>query len=77
MVLRVRKKEISGVNITVPFKRDIIKYIDNLSPEAEITQSVNTIHLENDKILGSNTDIVGFELAIKHINFSLKNIRGQ
>ena len=73
LVLRVRKKEISGVNITVPFKRDIIKYIDNLSPEAEITQSVNTIHLENDKILGSNTDIVGFELAIKHINFSLKN----
>ena len=73
LVLRVRKKEISGVNITVPFKRDIIKHIDNLSPGAEITQSVNTIHLENDKILGSNTDIMGFEFAIKHTNFSLKN----
>ena len=57
LVLRVRKKEISGVNITVPFKRDIIKHIDNLSPGAEITQSVNTIHLENDKILGSNTQL--------------------
>ncbi len=73
LVSRVRKKEISGVNITVPFKRDIIKYIDNLSTEAEVTQSVNTIHLENDKIVGSNTDIAGFELAIKHINVSLKD----
>ena len=72
LVSRVRKKEISGVNITVPFKREIIKYIDKLSPEAEITQSVNTIHLEKDKIVGSNTDIKGFEIAIKDINFSIK-----
>ena len=73
LISRIRKKEISGLNITVPFKREIIKYLDNLSPEAEITQSVNTIHLKNDKIIGSNTDIKGFELAIKNINFSIKD----
>ena len=73
LILRIRKKEISGVNITVPFKKDIIKYIDHLSPDAKTTQSVNTIHLEDDKILGSNTDIMGFELAIKNFNFSLKD----
>ena len=73
LVSKVREKKISGVNITVPFKREIIKYIDKLSPEAEIVQSVNTIHLENDKIVGFNTDINGFELAIKDINFSIKD----
>ena len=44
-----------------------------LSLEAKETQSVNTIYLENDKIIGHNTDIDGFELGIKDSRFDLKN----
>ena len=65
LLLRVKKSEIYGLNITVPFKNDIISFLDKLSLEAESTQSVNTIHLKNNELVGYNTDVDGFELAIK------------
>jgi len=65
LVLRVKKSEIYGLNITVPFKNEIITFLDKLSLEAESTQSVNTIHLKNNELVGHNTDVDGFELAIK------------
>ena len=47
--------------------------MDKLTTESENTQSVNTIYLENDKIIGHNTDINGFELSIKRLKFDLFN----
>ena len=70
--LKIKKKEINGANITVPFKKDVISYVDQLSLEAEKTQSVNTVYLKNDKIIGHNTDIDGFELAIKDVNYDVE-----
>ena len=70
--LKIRNKEINGANITVPFKRDVIPYLDQLSFESEKTQSVNTVYLKNDKIIGHNTDIDGFELAIKDVNYDVE-----
>ena len=70
--LKIKNKEINGANITVPFKRDVIPYLDHLSFESEKTQSVNTVYLKNDKIIGHNTDIDGFELAIKDSNYDVK-----
>ena len=70
--LKIRNKEINGANITVPFKKDVIPYLDQLSFESEKTQSVNTVYLKNDKIIGHNTDIDGFELAIKDVNYDVK-----
>jgi shikimate dehydrogenase len=69
---KIRNKEINGANITVPFKRDVISYVDQLSLEAEKTQSVNTVYLKNDKIIGHNTDIDGFKLAIKDANYDVE-----
>ena len=69
---KIRNKEINGANITVPFKRDVIPYLDQLSFESKKTQSVNTVYLKNDKIIGHNTDIDGFELAIKDVNYDVK-----
>ena len=43
LILKIKKNEIHGVNVTVPFKNKIIPYIDQLSPEAEKTKTVNTI----------------------------------
>ena len=69
----VKKDEISGINVTVPFKKTVIPFLDQLSLEANKTQSVNTIYKQNNKIIGHNTDVAGFELAIKHINYEIKN----
>mgnify|MGYP001233006964 CR=1 FL=1 len=59
-----KKGKIDGINVTVPFKKKVIPFLDNLSIEAKATQSVNTIYKEKNKIIGHNTDIGGFELAI-------------
>tara|TARA_B100000902_G_scaffold35720_1_gene42862 strand:- start:150 stop:944 length:795 start_codon:yes stop_codon:yes gene_type:complete len=67
----IKEKEISGINVTVPFKKEVIPYLDELSVQADNTQSVNTIFLNKDKIIGHNTDIDGFELAIKDTKFNL------
>ena len=73
IILKIKEKKISGINVTVPFKKLIIPYLDDLSIEAEKTQSVNTIYLNNNKIIGHNTDIGGFELAIKKTKFDVSN----
>ena len=73
LILEIKHKKIIGINVTVPFKKAVIPYLDRLSFEAEKTQSVNTIFLENNNIVGHNTDIDGFKLAIKKLNFDMKN----
>jgi len=69
----VKKGKIEGINITVPFKKIIISYVDKLTPLAEETQSVNTIFKKDNKIFGDNTDIGGFEHGLSHINYNVKN----
>ena len=71
LVMEIKNKKINGVNITVPFKEKIISFCDKLSSEAEGTQSVNTISLENDKIVGYNTDIKGFKAAFEKLKFNV------
>ena len=71
LILKVREKKIDGINITVPFKTTVIPYLDQLSRDAKQTKSVNTIYFKNDKVIGHNTDIDGFEKAINNINFKV------
>tara|TARA_B100001996_G_scaffold333439_1_gene283070 strand:- start:54 stop:848 length:795 start_codon:yes stop_codon:yes gene_type:complete len=72
--LEIKKGNLDGINITVPFKKSVITFLDDLSLEAKKTQSVNTVYKDkNNKIIGHNTDIAGFELGFKHINFEIKN----
>ncbi|MDC0454519.1 shikimate dehydrogenase [Candidatus Pelagibacter sp.] len=71
LILNIKKKKLHGINVTVPFKKKIIPFLDTLSLEAEKTQSVNTIYLENNKIIGHNTDINGFELSIKKLKYNI------
>ena len=72
IVLEVKKKKINGINVTVPFKKAVIPYLDGLSTEADQTQSVNTIILSNGQLVGHNTDIAGFTKAIQNINFNVE-----
>ena len=69
----IRRDQLAGANVTVPFKKIVIPYLDKLSSEAEKTQSVNTIVVENKKVIGHNTDVYGFFKAIKNLNFNIKN----
>ena len=71
IISELKEKKISGINVTVPFKKTVIPYLDKLSLGAEQTQSVNTIILNNDNLEGHNTDIFGFTKAIKNLNFNM------
>ena len=73
LILKIREKKIHGINVTVPFKKTVIPYMDKLSFESENTQSVNTIYLKDNKIIGHNTDIDGFELGIINSKFNPKD----
>jgi shikimate dehydrogenase len=73
LFINMRDKKVNGANVTVPFKKAVIPFLDKLSAEAESTQAVNTIYLENEKLIGHNTDINGFELGIKKINYNISN----
>ena len=73
IVLQIKQKKIEGINVTVPFKKTIIPFLDELTAEAESTQSVNTLYLKDNKVIGHNTDIIGFETSIKKTNFNIFN----
>ena len=73
IVQQVREGKINGINVTVPFKKKIINFIDQLTPLADQAQSVNTIFKKNNKVIGENTDIGGFELSLKNIKYNVKN----
>lgn len=57
--------EYDGVNVTIPYKRDVIPCLDALSPEAEATGAVNTVVRTGEKLTGYNTDIRGFQVLMK------------
>ena len=71
-ILDCKSNKVAGINVTVPFKKTVIPYLDKLSFEAEKTQSVNTIILKDGYLTGYNTDIIGFQTAIEKLNFNIK-----
>ena len=72
LILDVRKEKIQGLNVTVPFKKTVIPFLDILSDEANNSQSVNTIYKNKDKIIGDNTDIEGFKKGLETTNQIIK-----
>ena len=60
IVKEIRDDEIIGVNVTVPFKKLIIPFLDELHPTAKKTESVNTLFKVKNKVVGYNTDEPGF-----------------
>jgi shikimate dehydrogenase len=65
IIKEIKENEVVGVNITVPFKKLIIPFLDKLDLSAEKTQSVNTLFKTDNKIVGYNTDVAGFGDTIK------------
>lgn len=55
----------SGLNVTVPYKQEIIPFLDELTEEAKSIGAVNTVLFHNGKTIGANTDAHGFHQSIK------------
>ena len=64
-MLHMRKKNVRGVNITVPHKQAVIEYLDGLDPIAERLGAVNTVINRDGVFIGSNTDGYGFIASLK------------
>ena len=61
---RIKKNELQGINVTTPYKQEVIPYLDLVINDAKKTSSVNTIYLNDDnKIVGENTDVYGFDFS--------------
>ena len=58
---KIRNHELSGINVTLPFKQKIINQIDKIINVAELTGSVNTVLLDKNKVIGENTDVYGLQ----------------
>ncbi len=74
IIEQIRNKEISGINITLPYKQKIVSYVDTIVNDAEITSSVNTVYLDSQEIIiGENTDVFGLQAAyLKEIDNASK-----
>ncbi len=68
----VRSKDYNGFNVTIPYKKEIIKYLDGVSNDAISVGAVNTVVRRDNKTFGYNTDVSGFEYALKRKGVSLK-----
>ena len=67
----LRDGKLDGLNVTVPFKQKIIEHLDVLSGHALRTKSVNTVSVQDGNLIGHNTDIDGFELSMKKLNYDV------
>lgn len=72
VIAGIRNLNIRGVNVTIPFKEEVIPYLDKLSPEAAACGAVNVISNENGRLLGYNTDGQGFVAALKEAGFAVE-----
>ena len=64
IVKKIKDKELSGVNVTLPYKQKIIPLVDQLVNDAKSTNSVNTIFMDEDEtLIGENTDVFGLQAA--------------
>jgi shikimate dehydrogenase len=73
IISQLRRKKIHGINVTVPFKKAVIPFLDELTVDANKTKSVNTIYLNNNKLIGDNTDIIGFQKSVDDFKYDLNN----
>ncbi|MDO4668042.1 MAG: shikimate dehydrogenase [Streptococcus sp.] len=56
----IRRFNMFGINVSMPYKREVIPYLDEIVPEAQLARAVNTIVYQNGRLIGYNTDGKGF-----------------
>jgi shikimate dehydrogenase len=74
LIDRVHSGELQGLNVTIPHKQNVIKFLDELTPTAKSIGAVNTIYLRENKLIGDNTDVLGF---LSDLNRFLNNRKSE
>ena len=67
----LKEGDFTGINVTVPYKKDVIPYLDELTPVAKRLGAVNTIIRQDDKLIGHNTDYFGFLTMVQRSGLKL------
>jgi len=65
--------KLSGLNVTIPYKQSVIPFLDELTPQAKEIGAVNTIQFKDNKLIGHNTDTIGFLQSIYPLLNERKN----
>ncbi len=71
----VKKPDLGGINVTVPYKLEVMSYLDEISPEADAIGAVNTVVNRNGRLIGYNTDKDGFLELVKRSGIEIKDKR--
>jgi shikimate dehydrogenase len=69
----VKALELTGLNVTAPYKADVIPFLDETDPDAEKIHAVNTIVNDNGRLKGYNTDYIGVVESFRDKNIDLRN----
>ena len=64
-------REFEGINVTIPYKRDVIPFMDELHPSAVMCGAVNTVVNRDGRLTGYNTDIYGMHFALRFAGITL------
>lgn len=71
----LKNLEIKGFNVTIPYKLEIMKYLDDISSEAKMIDAVNTLEYKEGKVIGHNTDYFGFGALLRNMDIDIKDGR--
>ena len=66
-------QQMDGINVTIPYKQTLLRLCDEISTEAGVIGAVNTIHFENGKLYGYNTDYYGFGCMMRTVGYTSDN----
>ncbi len=69
----MKAKDFCGINVTIPYKADVIPYLDYIDPVAENIGAVNTIVNRDGRLYGYNTDFGGLKMLIEKCGFDYEN----
>ena len=75
LLKKLKTGQLKGINVTIPYKLEVMKHLDAVSEEAEYIGAVNTICLKNGKLVGFNTDSFGFRNTLVNSGIEVKNKR--
>lgn len=73
MIDKIRNKEYLGYNVTIPYKEKVIPYLDELTDAAKEIKAVNTIYMLDGKVIGDNTDYLGFIDELGYLDIDIKD----
>lgn len=68
-----KEKDFKGINVTIPYKKEVIKYLDEVDDIVKRTNTCNCIINKNNKLIGYNTDYYGFKFLIEENDIIIEN----